>query len=101
MISGVLMILLGESLFVGCIGIFAWFLVFLAGNVSYIERIEEPSLLRRFGDEYREYMRHVPRWIPRTRAWVAGEEPARQTGGARGIRRRERYAPAAPRIDFR
>jgi protein-S-isoprenylcysteine O-methyltransferase Ste14 len=31
--------------------------------------IEEPGLEKRFGESYREYIRHVPRWIPRWRAW--------------------------------
>jgi protein-S-isoprenylcysteine O-methyltransferase Ste14 len=30
----------------------------------YIPRVEEPGLLARFGASYREYSRHVPRWIP-------------------------------------
>jgi protein-S-isoprenylcysteine O-methyltransferase Ste14 len=31
--------------------------------------VEEPGLERRFGDSYREYKRHVPRWLPRWPAW--------------------------------
>jgi protein-S-isoprenylcysteine O-methyltransferase Ste14 len=30
---------------------------------------EEPTLRRKFGGDYDEYCRHVPRWIPRIHAW--------------------------------
>ncbi len=31
--------------------------------------IEEKDLEKKFGDDYREYKAHVPRWIPRLRPW--------------------------------
>jgi hypothetical protein len=31
--------------------------------------IEEPMLVDRFGTDYREYRRHVPRLLPRWRPW--------------------------------
>jgi protein-S-isoprenylcysteine O-methyltransferase Ste14 len=31
---------------------------------------EEPLLERRFGEPYREYRRHVGRFIPRARPWM-------------------------------
>jgi hypothetical protein len=34
-----------------------------------IRGVEEPHLRRRFGADYEEYLRHVPRWIPRLTAW--------------------------------
>jgi protein-S-isoprenylcysteine O-methyltransferase Ste14 len=34
-----------------------------------IVRVEEPGLDKRFGDSYRDYKQHVPRWIPRIRPW--------------------------------
>jgi protein-S-isoprenylcysteine O-methyltransferase Ste14 len=30
---------------------------------------EEPTLVRRYGHEYAEYKRNVPRWLPRLRPW--------------------------------
>jgi protein-S-isoprenylcysteine O-methyltransferase Ste14 len=30
---------------------------------------EEPKLRRTFGDEYFEFCRNVPRWVPRLTAW--------------------------------
>lgn len=70
MISGVLMTLLGEAVAFGSMGIFIWFLLFLLVNHIYFIRSEEPGLARRFGEEYLEYKRNVPRWIPRLRPWT-------------------------------
>ena len=69
MISGVLLILLGEALAFRSPGLLAWTGTFLAVNAAYIPFVEERGLERRFGDEYREYKRHVPRWVPRATAW--------------------------------
>ena len=33
--------------------------------LDYIARYEEKILLDHFGDEYRNYMKEVPRWIPK------------------------------------
>lgn len=70
MISGVFAILLGESLVAGSVPLFVWFLVFVTINAIYIPFFEEPGLKRRFGADYDEYRRHVPRWIPRLRPWI-------------------------------
>ena len=35
-----------------------------------VVRIEEPGLERRFGESYRAYSRHVPRWVPRLTPWT-------------------------------
>jgi len=69
MISGVVSILLAESLLFGSAAIFRWFLVFAAANLVYIPIVEEPMLERRFGEDYELYRRHVPRWIPRLKPW--------------------------------
>jgi protein-S-isoprenylcysteine O-methyltransferase Ste14 len=69
MISGVLLVLLGEALAFFSPELLAWAAVFFAINATYIPLIEEPVLARRFGEDYREYRRHVPRWLPRWTAW--------------------------------
>ena len=43
--------------------LFVWFIAFLF--LHYISRYEERLLLARFGEEYEQYMREVPMWIPR------------------------------------
>ena len=72
MISGVLFVLLGESVVTASLAIFCWFLVFFAVNAVYIPFSEEPGLVIRFGDDYLTYERNVPRWIPRVMPWERG-----------------------------
>lgn len=79
MISGVLLILLGESLFSNSIAVLAWFLFCLVGNHIYFIKSEEPGLVRRFGEAYLEYMENVPRWLPRRTPWL----PDDNTSGSR------------------
>jgi protein-S-isoprenylcysteine O-methyltransferase Ste14 len=69
MISGVMAVLLGEAAICASGGLFVWFLCFAAGNAIYMPRVEEPGLERRFGADYLEYKRNVPRWIPRLEPW--------------------------------
>jgi protein-S-isoprenylcysteine O-methyltransferase Ste14 len=75
MISGVLFVLLGESLLTASGPLFGWFLIFALINAIYIPLVEEPGLVQRFGDEYRTYKRNVPRWIPRMMPWENGISP--------------------------
>ncbi|MGY5859953.1 MAG: isoprenylcysteine carboxylmethyltransferase family protein [Candidatus Thorarchaeota archaeon] len=65
MISGVLMVLVGEVIVFSSLWIFAWFVFFAVGNHFYFIKFEEPRLLDRFGDAYQSYKDNVPRWIPR------------------------------------
>lgn len=69
MISAVLIILIGEALFLGSRVIAIWAVAFFFINVIYFRLLEEPGLDRRFGDEYRRYKAAVPRWIPRPTPW--------------------------------
>lgn len=69
MISGVLFLLLAEMCFFVNDGIALWFLTFAVINGLYIPLFEEKGLEKRFGENYSEYKRNVPRWIPRSRAW--------------------------------
>jgi protein-S-isoprenylcysteine O-methyltransferase Ste14 len=39
--------------------------VFVPAIDAYVRRVEESHLKTRFGQEYVEYLRTVPRWIPR------------------------------------
>ena len=69
MISGVFSMLLGEAICFGVGMLFAWFAFFVALNATYIPILEERDLLHRFGADYAEYQRNVPRWIPRRIPW--------------------------------
>ena len=70
MIAGVLFIVFGEALVLLSWPHARWALIFLCLNAVYIPLLEEPILERRFGEAYREYSRHVRRFIPRVRPWV-------------------------------
>ncbi|HEX5872919.1 MAG TPA: isoprenylcysteine carboxylmethyltransferase family protein, partial [Longimicrobium sp.] len=72
MISGVLLMLIGEALLWRSGALALWAGAFLLINHTYFRLSEEPGMERRFGESYRVYRAHVPRWIPRLRAW-AGE----------------------------
>lgn len=69
MLSGVLMMILGESLIFGSWCLFGWFAAFLLVNTIYFMLSEEKGLEKRFGREYLEYKKNVPRWIPRLTKW--------------------------------
>lgn len=69
MISGVLTMLIGESVLLGSRVIAVWAATFFVINVVYFFIFEEPDLEARFGDEYRRYKTAVPRWLPRRTPW--------------------------------
>jgi protein-S-isoprenylcysteine O-methyltransferase Ste14 len=46
-----------------------WLLVHL-----FICFYEEPTLTRRYGDEYLRFKQNVPRWLPRLKAWKGADE---------------------------
>jgi protein-S-isoprenylcysteine O-methyltransferase Ste14 len=69
MISGVILLLFGEALVLRSPAHGAWAAAFVALNLLHIPLVEEPQLERRFGDAYREYRRHVRRFLPRLTPW--------------------------------
>ena len=71
MISGVMLILIGEAIAMRSRDVLSWAAGFFLINVIYIPLLEEEFLIQRFGDDYAEYRRHVPRWIPRLTPWQA------------------------------
>jgi len=69
MIVGVVLLLFAESLFFQSWMLAGWAGLFFVGNTVYFPLVEEPGLVQRFGDDYIEYRRHVPRWLPRLNPW--------------------------------
>ncbi len=74
MILGVITVLIGESIALLSLPILVWAVLVFVINTVYFVFSEEPGLEKRFGDEYREYKRNVPRWIPRRTPWTPGRE---------------------------
>lgn len=72
MISGVIAMLFTEAIFFDSLALISWAVLFSAANMVYMPLFEEPSLEARFGDDYRDYKRHVPRWLPRLTPWTGG-----------------------------
>ena len=73
MISGVLVVLLGEAILFGSIAVFIWCVLFFVENSLYFKLVEEPGLVKRFGRDYIEYRRNVPGWLPRFTPWDKNE----------------------------
>jgi protein-S-isoprenylcysteine O-methyltransferase Ste14 len=74
MYTGVLFALAGELILFESrsLAIYAavvWLLVHL-----FICFYEEPTLTRRYGDEYLRFKQNVPRWLPRLKAWKGADE---------------------------
>ena len=65
MISGVLFVLIGESLILHSLPILIWAGCFFVINTIYFLVSEEPALEKRFGGDYKLYKKHVSRWLPR------------------------------------
>lgn len=69
MILGVFTMLVGEGVLFTSVNITVWAIAFFIINTIYFIFSEEPGLKKRFGNEYDEYKKNVPRWIPRMKPW--------------------------------
>lgn len=74
MILGVFTMLVGEAVLFTSLSITIWAIVFFIINTMYFIFSEEPGLEERFGTEYIEYKKNVPRWIPRMKPWHPDEK---------------------------
>ena len=74
MIMGVLITLLGESLSILSRPILIFAAIFFIVNQVWFLFYEEPDLEKKFGDEYRNYKKNVPRWIPRMKPYSPGSD---------------------------
>ena len=74
MILGVVIILLAESFLLKSAYILAWAILFFFINCIYFIFKEEPDLEKRFGEEYRDYKKNVPRWLLRIKGWRPEED---------------------------
>ncbi len=65
MMWGIGAILAGLALSLGSLGLWFGFALFVSFILWFVPGYEEHDMERRFGEEYREYCRDVPRWFPR------------------------------------
>ncbi|WP_176544923.1 methyltransferase family protein [Bacillus cereus] len=63
MTMGMLIVLMSESIFFNSFILLIWFLIFFMISQILIIKIEEPSLSKKFGDEYTIYQIQTPRWF--------------------------------------
>lgn len=70
MYAGLLTAIVGQAV------LFAspWLLLYAAigwiVTASFVHWYEEPTLARQYGEQYEQYRRSVPAWIPRLRPWT-------------------------------
>jgi protein-S-isoprenylcysteine O-methyltransferase Ste14 len=67
MYVGVLLILIGHFLWFQFIGLIVYAAIAFLAVHLFVTLYEEPTLRKKFGAAYEEYLRRVPRWIPRFR----------------------------------
>jgi protein-S-isoprenylcysteine O-methyltransferase Ste14 len=67
MYMGVILILIGHFVWFGYWGLLLYLLIVWIAFHLFVKFYEEPNLRSRFGMEYEEYLKRVPRWIPRFR----------------------------------
>jgi len=67
MYVGILSILIGHFLWFGYWNLLIYALIVFLGFNTFVAYYEEPTLKRKFGASYEEYLKRVPRWIPRFR----------------------------------
>jgi protein-S-isoprenylcysteine O-methyltransferase Ste14 len=61
---GVGSVILGEAAVFHSVALTELAIIFAGGVVLFVLFVEEPVLKRKFGAEYEEYCRRVPRWLP-------------------------------------
>ena len=62
-------VIVGQALLLGR-GELGWYaLGFWVLTASFVRLYEEPTLARRYGQQYRAYRENVPGWLPRLRPW--------------------------------
>ncbi len=69
MYVAVLSIIAGQALLFASWAVVLYGVVMGIAMASFVHFYEEPTLVRRYGDEYETYRRAVPSWLPRLTPW--------------------------------
>lgn len=67
MYVGILATIMGHFLWFGSWTLLLYAVVVFIAFHTFVTYYEEPTLKRNFGAGYEEYLRNVPRWLPRIR----------------------------------
>lgn len=72
MLTGVFLFLFGLGLYLDSFSLVVFFTpLFILTNAWELKQIEEPELTKRFGEEYIDYRRRTPMFIPQLGRWEA------------------------------
>ncbi|MGM5484539.1 MAG: methyltransferase family protein [Nanobdellota archaeon] len=63
MYIGYIMIVLGEAFLTGALILISYTILIFALIHAYVVHIEEPNLKKKFGKDYTDYKKRIPRWI--------------------------------------
>ncbi|MFG1932115.1 methyltransferase family protein [Mycobacterium sp. NPDC048908] len=77
MYVGLLTAILGQALLFDSAWLVLYVVIGWIVTASFVHWYEEPTLARSFGEQYEDYRRNVPAWVPRVTPW----RPAPQNGG--------------------
>ncbi len=75
---GVFLVMMGEGLILQSVSILGFSVFAAILHLFYIPYSEERGLEARFGETYRIYKAHVPRWLPRWTPWIPEGNTKRQ-----------------------
>jgi protein-S-isoprenylcysteine O-methyltransferase Ste14 len=67
MYVGVLAIIIGHFLWFGYWNLLIYAMIVFLAFHTFVTYYEEPTLKRKFGASYENYLKEVPRWLPRFR----------------------------------
>jgi protein-S-isoprenylcysteine O-methyltransferase Ste14 len=67
MYVGIFLTLIGHFLWFGYWSLLIYAIAVFIGFHTFVTYYEEPTLKRKFGASYEDYLNHVPRWIPKFR----------------------------------
>jgi protein-S-isoprenylcysteine O-methyltransferase Ste14 len=62
-------IILGQALLFGSSWLLLYAVIFMGVVLAFVKLYEEPTLLKRYGDEYEQYRQNVRAWMPRAKPW--------------------------------
>jgi len=69
MYVALVMVITGQALLFGNLRLLEYGAIVWLSTHLFVLLYEEPKLRATFGDEYKTFCAHVPRWIPRLRPW--------------------------------
>ena len=69
MYVALLLVVTGQALFFGSLRLLEYAAIIWLCTHLFVLGYEEPRLRATFGDEYKSFCAHVPRWIPRACPW--------------------------------